>query len=206
MDKVDKKFFKKLHLRLKHVNLWVLLVVALVSGVVFAISMRNNNITALRLRDKVNQVDKDNGDVEAALRELRVYMYSHMNTNLASGPNAIKPPIQLKYRYERLVKAEQDRLSKENADVYTAAQAECEKKFPKGLSGSGRIPCITEYVSARGVQQKPIPDSFYKFDFVSPIWSPDLAGWSLIVAAISAALFVIRLGLDRWAKAELRDL
>lgn len=203
---MDKSFFLHFLKWIKHINLWLLLAVAIVSGVICVLSLRNNNITALRLRDQVTQVDKDNGDIELALRELRSYVYAHMNTNLSSGQNAIRPPIQLKYRYERLLEAEQQRVSIESAKIYSDAQAECEKQFPKGLSGSGRIPCVTQYISSRGVTQRPIEDSLYKFDFVSPVWSPDLAGWSLIVASVSFALFVIRYGMERWIRAELHDL
>lgn len=203
---MDKKFFKRFHARIKHINLWALLVLTLISGIVCALSLRHNNVTALKLRDKVTQTDKENGDVETALRELRTYVYAHMNTNLSSGQNAIKPPIQLKYRYERLLEAQQKQVSVENAKIYSDAQAECERQFPKGLSGSGRIPCVTSYIASRGVAQTPIQDGLYKFDFVSPTWSPDLAGWSLVVASISFALFVIRFGVERWVKAELRDL
>lgn len=204
---MDKSFFKHLNKAIRGFNIFIPLVIAVVFGVICIFSLRNNNLTALKLRDKVNQVDEQNGDIESALRELRSYIHSHMNTDLSSGPNAIKPPIQLKYRYERLVKAEQEKLGTESAKIYTEAQAECEKRFPVGLSGSGRIPCITEYVSSRGVQpSSTIPDSLYKFDFVSPKWSPDLAGWSLIISTLSLAVFVIRLLMDKWIKAELRDL
>jgi len=203
---MDKKFFKRFYAQLKLINIWLILVIAVVSGVIFAFSMRHNNVRTLQLRDNVNQVDKDNGDVETALRQLRAYIAAHMNTNLSSGQNTIKPPIQLKYRYDRLVKAEQNRLSSENAKVYTDAQAECEKQFPKGLSGSGRIPCITDYVSSHGVPVTTIADSLYKFDFVSPTWSPDVAGWSLVITSVATALFIIRFGLEKWTKAELRDL
>jgi len=203
---MDTQFFKKLHSFLRRINMYVLFVVFIAATITCVFALRQNNLQALRLRDAVIEADKNNKDIEGALKELRVYIYSHMNTNLSSGPNAIKPPIQLKYTYERLVQAEQDRLSAENSKVYIEAQAECEKRFPKGLSGGGRIPCITDYVANKGVQQKSIPDSLYKFDFVSPAWSPDLAGWSLVVAAVTAALLVLRFLLDRWAKAELRDL
>lgn len=203
---MDKKFFRHWYKTLRQVNAWLLLVVAVVSAVVCVLALRNNNITALALRDKVNQVDKNNGDVDAALQELRKYVFSHMNTNLSSGPNAIKPPVQLKYRYERLLQAQQEQVSTQNAQIYSDAQAECEKQFPKGLSGSGRIPCVTAYITSRGVTQDPIDSSQYKFDFVTPVWTPDLAGWSLVVASLAFALFVIRLVLERWMKAELRDL
>ena len=203
---MDKQYFRKLHSFLQRINVYVLVVVLVVSITVCVFALRQNNLQELKLRDAVIAADKDNKDVEGALTELRTFMYSHMNTSLSSGPNAIKPPIQLKYSYERLVEAEQQRLTVENSKVYIEAQAECEKRFPKGLSGSGRIPCITDYVASRGVEQKNIPDSLYKFDFVSPTWSPDLAGWSMLAAIVSGAFLVLRLLLDRWAKAEIRDL
>jgi hypothetical protein len=203
---MDKQYFRKLHSFLQRINVYVLVVTLVVSTTICVFALRQNNLQALKLRDAVIAADKDNKDVEGALKELRTFMYSHMNTSLSSGPNAIKPPIQLKYSYERLVEAEQQRLTVENSKVYIEAQAECERRFPKGLSGSGRIPCITDYVASRGIEQKNIPDSLYKFDFVSPTWSPDLAGWSMLAAIVSGAFLVLRLLLDRWAKAEIRDL
>lgn len=204
---MDKKWFRHFYKFLKHVNVWIFLAVAVVSGVVCVLSLRSNNLKALQLRDKVVQVDKDNGDIEKALRELREFIYAHMNTDLSNGPNAIKPPIQLKYRYERLVKAEQDKLGAANTQIYNDAQVDCEKRYPTGLYGSGRIPCVTEYITTH-TSEKPadIPSSLYKFDFVSPDWTPDLAGWSMVIASVSLALFVIRIVLERWTKAELRDL
>jgi hypothetical protein len=199
---------RKLHHQL--VRLRRLKAVYLVIGIVFFLgiglySLRQNNLTALRLRDKVLQVDEQNGDVEAALKDLRRYIYSHMNTDLASGPSAIKPPIQLKYRYERLLAAEKDRVSKQNEKMYTEAQAECEKRFPKGLSGSGRIPCIQDYVTKHGIAEQPIQDALYKFDFASPFWSPDIAGISLLIAAILTVLLITRLVLDRWLRNQMND-
>lgn len=164
--------------------------------------MRQNNLTALRIRDAVISADEKNGDVESALRELREFVHAHMNTQLASGPNAIRPPIQLKYRYERLVAAEKARVSEANQKIYNEAQVICERQFPTGLSGGGRVPCIEQYVTTNGVKEKPIPDALYKFDFVSPVWSPDLAGWSWIAAGVFFILFLVRFGLERWLNHE----
>lgn len=203
---LDKKFFRRFARFLKPIHIGIFLAIAIVSGVVCIMALRDNNQKALDLRDKVIQVDKDNGDIETALRELRSFVYAHMNTDLAAGDNAIKPPIQLKYRYERLLEAQQQDVKRQSDQIYSEAQAECERKFPSGLRNSGRIPCITEYIATKGIKQEPIPDSLYKFDFVSPLWSPDLAGWSLVVASVTMALFVIRLGMGRWVKTELHDL
>lgn len=206
---MDKKFFRHFSKLIKPISPWVFLVVAAVSGVVCVLALRSNNLTVLHLRDEVNKVDQANGDVEGSLRSLREYIYGHMNTNLSEGANAIKPPIQLKYTYERLLAARLKNSSKDVSALYSKAQTECEKLYPKGQFGSGRISCVTDYVSIRSTNGEvlpTVPDSLYKFDFVSPLWSPDLAGWSLIVASVSMALFVIRFGLDRWVSAELRDL
>ena len=52
-----------------------------------------------------------------------------MNTNLSSGGNAIKPPIQLKYTYERLLATEQAKTAASNSKIYTEAQAYCQLKL-----------------------------------------------------------------------------
>lgn len=205
---MDKKFFRHFLKWLQRFSPWLFLGIAIVSGLVCVLSLRNNNLTVLKLRDQVLAADKDNGDVESALRKLRQYMYAHMNTSLTTGPNAIKPPIQLKYRYERLVSAQLAQAGANNTKIYTDAQVDCEKRFPKGLYGSNRIPCIQEYITAHGITAPvlQVEDSLYKFDFVSPTWSPDLAGWMLVISSLSFGLFVIRIGLERWARAELTDL
>lgn len=169
------------------------------------LAMRQNNLTALRLRDEVLKVDQEEGDVEAALRKLREHVYSHMNSDLSGGNSTVQQPVQLKYRYERLVTAEKARVSAVNERIYQDAQADCERRFPEGLSGRGRVPCIEQYVSSRNVAEQPIQDSLYKFAFVSPAWSPDLAGISLLVSAVSLLLFLVRLALGFWIRTRLQQ-
>ena len=191
--------------RLRPMSYWYFAALFVVSGITGLLAMRQNNLTALNLRDKVLQVDKDNGDVEAALRELREFTYSHMNARLASD-TGIYPPIQLTHRYDRLVAAEKARVQSANQDLYAQAQQVCEARIPQGLFGANRIPCIQNYIDTNGgpeAKEQPIPDGLYKFDFVSPAWSPDLAGWSLVACALAALLFVTRLGLELWLKSQL---
>lgn len=197
---------RKLHhfwTKVRPVSYWYFLVLAIISGAVAIYSLRQNNLTAIALRENVMIADKEGGDVEGALRELRSYIHSHMNTDLASGPTAIKPPVQLKYRYERLVQKEKDRVSVHNEKIYTEAQAVCERRHPLGFSGSGRISCIEDYVSKNGIEEKSIPDGLYKFDFASPRWSPDAAGLSLLAAGLFTFLFLVRYGLEVWLKKQL---
>jgi hypothetical protein len=103
------------------------------------------------------------------------------------------------------VAAEKERVSASNARIYTEAQNSCEKQFPGELSGRNRVPCIQDYVAKNGVQEQPIPDALYKFDFSSPVWSPDLAGWSLVVACLCGFLLIVRISLELWLRNQLHD-
>lgn len=179
------------------------LAIAVVFLVIGIMSMRQNNLNAIVLRDKVLLVDQQNGDVEAALRELRQYTYSHMNSNLAGG--TVQQPVQLKYRYERLVQAEKARVSAANAQIYNQAQKSCEAQLPAAMSGRTRVPCIEAYVTSHSVKEQPIPDALYKFDFAAPAWSPDLAGISLLISAVAAIIFVVGLVLNRWLRNFVRQ-
>ena len=162
----------------------------LVGAIVSVLALRNNNQTMIGLRAAVYEADKTGVGVEEALDKLRVYVYGHMNTNLASGGNAIKPPIQLKFTYERLKAAEEARAGAENEKIYTDAQEYCQAKIPASVSGSARVPCVADYVSSHGVKVKEIPAGLYQFDFLSPSWSPDLVGWSLVVSTLAVALTI----------------
>ncbi len=182
---------------------YILLVgLALFFGVVSIISLRSNNLGAVRMRDKVLQTDKDNGDVEAALRELRTYVYSHMNTDLSSGTN-VYPPVQLKYRYARLVEAEKQRVQTEMAKVYTDAQRLCEQQNTTDFSGRNRVPCIESYVTNHTIVEQPIGDDVYKFDFASPAFSFDTAGISLLLSGFFAALAAANFLTHKWLKGRL---
>ncbi len=167
------------------------LVVAVVFSIIAISALRNNYTTMVELRSAVVVADEKNGDIEKALQDLRKHVHGHMNTNLASGANAIKPPIQLKARYERLMTVERERVKKENAEIAKQAEAVCSARFPATGINSPRVSCITEYVSANAVKEMPVAEDLYKFDFVSPRWSPDLAGFSLLIATIAGLSFVI---------------
>ena len=175
-----KGLFKKIH-QLPYSVFLTLFIAGLVLSVG---ALRHNNQTMIQLRAEVFAADQADGDVNAALNNLREYVYSHMNTDLSSGGNAIKPPIQLKYTYERLLESQQQAAS--NSKVYNDAQTYCQEKIPASvsISGRGRIACVQDYVVNHGVNPSSIPTGLYEFDFVSPVWSPDLAGWSLVFTAL----------------------
>jgi hypothetical protein len=183
---MDKRRLHHIWTRVRAIKPWYFMAAALVSGIVCVFALRANNLHMVQLREAVYAADKDNGDTEGALRNLRSYVYGHMNTNLASGPNAVHPPIQLKYTYDRLSKA-QPSGADSNSEIYNQAQKYCEQAIPNGVSGSYRLSCIQAYVKQHGITTvQTVPKELYQFDFVSPAWSPDLAGWSLVVTVLLA--------------------
>lgn len=175
--------------RIRPIRPWYFLAIAFVCLVVCAFALRANNMHMVHLRDQVYAADKNNGDVQGALTKLQQYVTSHMNTGLSNGSN-VYPPIQLQYTYDRLRAAN---AQQSNATVYSDAQAYCEKQDSTDFSGRNRVPCIQAYVESHGVTIPTIPDALYKFDFVAPLWSPDLAGYSLL-----ATIFFALVGLGWW--------
>jgi hypothetical protein len=192
----------------RSVPTWVFLVLFLTSACVSIYALRQNNINMIKLRTAVYEADKNNGDVNTALNNLRKYVYGHMNTNLSSGGNSIKPPIQLKYTYERLQAASQVQANQNNTSLYTEAENYCQGQIPANLSVSGRarVPCVQDYVTTHGASAKTVPSALYKFDFVSPVWSPDLAGWSLVFSFILLLLLIASFSLDKLVASRLKPL
>lgn len=199
---MNKRHLHHLLVVIRRFSPFYFLVIAALLLVVGLLALRNNNLTALKLRDEVVKTDEQNGDVEASLRNLRSYVYSHMHTDLSQS-GTIQQPVQLKYRYERLVLAEQERVSKINEKVYTDAQSECERLIPTGRIAD-RVPCVQDYVAKNTVVAQSIPDGLYKFDFQPPAWSPDLAGLSLLLAAVTGLLGVLLLGFKWWLRLSLK--
>jgi hypothetical protein len=197
---MNKRHLHHLWTKIRTVKPGYIAAVLVVSALLTVFALRSNNLHMVQLKDAVYQADKDNGDTQKALQNLQVYVVSHMNTNLSTGPDAVYPPIQLKYTYDRLVQAESDALARTNSQLYNDAQHYCESQNSTDISGRNRVPCIQQYVKDHGQPLRTIVDSLYKFDFVSPVWSPDLAGWSIVATVVSALSLTALLLLRWWLK------
>jgi len=198
---MDKRHLHHLWTSLRKIKPWYFLVLTLLSAVICIMALRANNEHMVKLRDAVWSADKNNTDVQGALRNLQRYVTSHMNTDLSGGSTGLYPPIQLKYTYERLVQAQTG--SPTNDQLYTDAQHYCEQQNSTDFSGHNRVPCIEQYVQSHTPTNAPtnkIPDALYKFSFISPRWSPDLAGWSLLITMLFAFMFVVTFITYRWRR------
>lgn len=187
------RYFRRIHP-------WYFLVLVIIFGTISVFALRQNNLTMATYREAVYAADKagDTAKIETALHDLRSYVVNHMNTSLTSGTNAVYPPIQLKYTYERAQAAQQSKLGQINANLYHTAQQHCDANNP-GETGAATIACIEQYAAAQGIQLGEIPDALYKFDFMSAKWSPDLAGWSIVLAGISLIAFAVS-AFHHWLK------
>lgn len=197
---MNKRHLHHFWTRFRVLKPWYFLIPAAVTGVIFIFAMRSNYTHMTQLRQAVYDADKSGQGVDTALNNLRNYVYAHMNTNLAVK-DGVYPPIQLKYTYDRLVQAQGDQAAASNTQLYTAAQKYCEQQDSTDFSGHNRVPCIENYVSTHTTDAAAnIPDSLYKFNFASPRWSPDLAGWSevatILLLITAAGLYI----LQRWFK------
>jgi hypothetical protein len=146
----------------------------------------------VRLRQAVFDADKNNANVEPALQKLRQYVYGHMNTDLSGGNEAIKLPIQLTFSYDRAVVVEKDRVVQTNAKVAADAQKFCEQKLSTGFFGATRVACIEQYTAEHGVKENPVSLEYYTFNFISPYWTFDFAGVSILTSAFLLLLLAIK--------------
>jgi hypothetical protein len=165
-----------------------------VSAGIFISGMIANGKGAVRRYDALMAVDQAGGDVSTTLNDLRQYIYSHMNTEIG-GPNGIYPPIQLKGTYDRLKSAEDQRVKETNDSLYNEAQEYCERTGNQGFSGRNRLDCINAYIDQNGAKPKEIEEALYKYDFVSPRWSPDVAGFGLLFLLLFASITFIKVGM-----------
>ena len=165
--------------------------VGLVASSVMSVwHLRQNNLKMVELRRAVEIADQNDRGIEDALRELRDYVRNHMNTNLRARSSSKLPvrekPIQLIHKYYRdtlfLHQQTVDSIGDvDNIDALKIARQNCEtNKWPI----AERMGCVQKITRQRGNDFYPkmeaINKDYYVFNFPSPGWTPDTAGWSLV--------------------------
>jgi hypothetical protein len=192
---------RKIHHHLKRIagiKTWQLLVLLLVMLFVSATLLRLNNLGMIEKREAVIQADKklDDAAVQKALVDLQRYVSSHMNTSLNKGvyrENA--------YNRDRDAALEAaSNASNPNSAAYQQASIECRSRFRGGVESfrNDYVQCVLERVSAMGAGQDPassihLPKAdLYRYDFVSPLWTPDAAGFAVLFTLLIALLLAIR--------------
>lgn len=175
------KTILRLFRRTPNVKFWHLIVATVLFGGLALVSLRANNQHMGELKEAVIQADKEGEGTYEALDRLADYVFQHMNTSTE---------IELASTYDRHVQREfsGSRTDDVDARVYDDAEEECNRP---GVPGTIRAQCLVDYVTEHGSTGgnsqpfEPPPQHPYKYAFVAPLWSTDLAGFSLLLFAAS---------------------
>lgn len=138
--------------------------------------------------------DAGNGEVTInRLYDLQRYVSAHMNTDMGKG-------LFLESSYKHDYQAAIDRVSTDsnpNGNIYKKAQEVCAPQFTH--YSYAYLQCTTgelaKYPAASNLiasANPPHPES-YTHAYVSPLWSPDFAGWSVVVCIVIAIMILARL-------------
>jgi len=156
-----------------------------------ALELRSNNTRSGELYLLVQAADESNVGINQALMNLQQHVASHMNASPLPqlGDNA---PVQLSRSFERAKASEAARVTSERERVTQEGIAACEAQF--GTSQlTTRSQCIADYGASHPVKpEREIIADLYRYDYVSPLWTPDKAGWLVLVAIVLAATLVLR--------------
>lgn len=178
---------------LQRIRTWQLILLLVLVGVVAATFLRLNNIGMIERRTAVFSADKaGNADtIRARLFDLQRYSATHMNAS--SGT------IYLEEQYGRDTRAAIEAASARDAanNINVQADQVCKAQF--GGYSQAYVQCfaaeLAKVPSGSNAPDKaslPSP-TLYRHDFVSPAWSPDFAGFSLVICALIIVLIVVRL-------------
>lgn len=181
------KEFKQLEK--KRIKTWMLLIVALVATLGATLTLRHNNLKMVELRERVVAADKTGEGVAESLQDLNEYIFKHMNTQVVR-------PIELVNTYNRQAQAViQAAQQGSGRDIYAEGTAACERR---GIPLSSIAQCITEYANnnaASVAEQKiELPDKdLFIYSFTSPAWTPDLAGFFVLITVVVWLWLLMRL-------------
>ena len=187
--------------RLEQVKTWQLLILFVMFAFITATFLRLNNVGMVERREAVYVADKTDDSVGLASRlyDLQRFVSAHMNAD----PGRVALVKTYERDNERHKKAYQESSnSTANGDAFQKAEAVC---GPIARSNGWRWPdmrytnCINQELEkipggqAVMSEFKPLPVEPYYHTFTSPLWSPDFAGWSLIITAVIGLIIIGRL-------------
>lgn len=184
---VDKRQVRHKIKRLQRVKTWQLVILLILMGFVSATFLRLNNISMVERRSAVIAADSagDDAITQSRLYDLQRYVSAHMNTNMGKG-------IYLEETYKRDVQVAYEKVSNES-NIYKKAQEVCAPQYTSW--SQAYVQCtIGELAKYPASDSLKLPDAdAYLHAFVSPLWSSDFAGWSVLVCVVIFIMIIARL-------------
>ena len=177
------------------IKTWQLFILLILSLFVSATFLRLNNTGMIQRRDAVAGADKtgNSEDIAQRLYDLQRYAAAHMNAD----PGA----VYLQEQYNRDVKAAVTQVSGD-LDGYDTPQARADAICNPNLQSHGYSKayqdCMLRELSREGQVVDPgaikMPNpSLYRYSFSVPLWSPDFAGWSVLLSIFLLGVIVVRI-------------
>lgn len=189
----DKRALKKGLRRLETVKTWQLVIILILAAVLAATFLRLNNVGMVERREAVKSADNqgDQQILHERLYELKRYSSKHMNAS--SGD------FSLMHQYSRdYEKAIKNSSSTDSQTENSRIERDC-KARTNSTYGQAWIQCFSDELAALGPGKDPIKDAHYpnpdayKVSYMSPLWSADFAGFSILFCIAVAGLIIARL-------------
>lgn len=174
---------------------WQLALILIALIVVSATFLRLNNTVSIEYRRAVEAADKanDKETLQAALYNLRQHTATHMHADRI-------PEIQLVNQYQQEAKRRYEQATNDtnkNGNILKKADRVCKAKYA-GWSVE-YVQCVADEQakfapSAELITKIELPDpNLYRHSFVSPVWSNDFAGWSVLATIFIAFIIIFRI-------------
>ena len=209
---VGKGKIKKRLKQIQSLKNWQLFILLLLVIFVDLTALRLNNVGMVRRREAVEAADKA-GDVEATRKatiEFANYVHAHMNSGgivYSDKTHWFKINREVKIVWSNIYesdmrKAEQIAREAEsnnpNGNIFKKAEEACRPRFHGGYSLAYQQCILDEQnkypASNQGQIKAQYPNiSEYTYNFVTPLWSPDLAGWTTLLAFIIIIMIIVKM-------------
>lgn len=127
----------------------------------------------------------DDSVTVSRLYDLQTYVTSHMNTDMGKG-------VYLEASYKRAV-AKVYSSTSQYGNIYEKAQEVCAPQFSS--YSYAYVQCtmteLEKYPSSNISTSLP-SNSTYIYNYVSPLWSPDFAGFSVLICVVILIMILAR--------------
>lgn len=179
--------------QLQVIKTWQLVVLLVLMLFVSATFLRLNNTGMIERRNAVAHADEtaDEQEISSRIYDLQRYSAAHMNADTGV--------FYLQKTYDRNVQdviAQNSRVSERNKSLNAKAEAVCRPQF-SGYS-TGYLQCfLAELEKQKGADTLPTVSppnpALYRYSFISPVWSPDFAGFSVLITLVLMGVIVLRI-------------
>lgn len=185
---------------IRAIKTWQLIIILILSIGASAYLLRQNNLGMVERREAVKLADENNGNVKQALLDLQHYVSQHMNTGLGDG-------LVLQSAYQRAYNAALQKslnTTNPNSQLYTQVELECRSVFARTHSFPQYTQCAHDKLSSLAPGQDPLAKftppatELFRYNYVSPAWSPDLAGLMVLLTGL-IGLIILSRSIAYWA-------